>query len=67
MGKIRKAISAALSAGLAVILTGLGTEIPRTQAGLVALIGAAVGAALVAGYATFRVENDKGAPGQKLG
>jgi hypothetical protein len=57
MPKIRKALSAAFAAGLAVILTGLATEIPRTNAGWAALLGSAVGAAAVAGYAVWRVPN----------
>lgn len=57
MSKIRKAASAAIAAALAVILTGLATEIPRTQAGWAALVGSAAGAGLVAGYAVYRVPN----------
>lgn len=58
MGKMRKALVAAGGAALAVVVTGLQTEVPRTDEGWVALIGAAVGAALIAGYATWRVPND---------
>lgn len=57
MSKIRKALVAAGTAGLAVLVTGLQTEIPQTEAGWVALIGAAVGTAIVAGWATWRVRN----------
>ncbi len=57
MSRIRKALAAAGTAGLAVLVTGLQTEIPRTQAGWVALIGAAAGAAVVAGWVTWRIPN----------
>jgi hypothetical protein len=57
MSRIRKALAAAGSAGLAVLITGLQTEIPRTQAGWVALVAAAVGAAVVAGWAVWRIPN----------
>lgn len=57
MSKFRKATSAAFAAGLAVVLTGLATEIPRTNAGWAGLLGSAAGAAFVAGYAVYRVPN----------
>lgn len=58
MGKVRKAITAGLAAGLAVVLAGLGTEIPKTQAGWVTLIGSAAGAAVVTAYGVWRVPNE---------
>ena len=57
MATIRKAVSAALAAALSVLFTGLATEIPRTQAGWVALVGAAAGAALTAGYLVYQTRN----------
>ena len=57
MAKVRKAVLAAVSAAASVALAGLATEIPRTQAGWVALGTAALGAAFVAGYAVWRVPN----------
>jgi hypothetical protein len=61
MSKFRKAVSAAFTAALAVLLTGLATEIPRTNAGWAALLGSAAGAACVAGYAVYRVPNEPAA------
>jgi hypothetical protein len=55
--KIRKALIAGGSAALAVIITGLKTEIPQTSNGWGALIGGAIAAAVVAGWATWRVPN----------
>jgi hypothetical protein len=42
---------------LAVVLTGLKTEVPRTDDGWVGLIVGAVTAGLLAGYATWRIPN----------
>lgn len=55
--KIRKALMAAGSVFLAVVFTGLQTEIPETSNGWGALLGAAVAAGVVAGWATWRVPN----------
>lgn len=57
MSKVRKALAAAGTAGLAVLITGLQTEVPRTQAGWAALVTAAIGAAVVAGWVTWRIPN----------
>ncbi len=57
MSKIRKALVAAGATGLTTLLTGLLTEVPRTEAGWVMLVFAAAGAALVAGRATWRIPN----------
>lgn len=57
MNRVRKALVAAGAAGLAVLVTGLKTEVPTTEAGWVALIGSAAGTALLAGWATWRIPN----------
>lgn len=57
MNRVRKSLVAAGAAGAAVLITGLKTEIPQTEAGWVALIGSAAGAAIVAGWATWRIPN----------
>lgn len=59
MKKIRKALVAGAATGLGVLVTGLKTEVPQTDAGWVALVTSAIGAAVVAGWATWRVENAK--------
>jgi hypothetical protein len=55
--KIRKALVAAGGAALAVLVTGLQTEVPQTSNGWGLLLGGAVAAAVVAGWATWRVPN----------
>jgi hypothetical protein len=57
MGRIRKALVAAGLAALTALGTGLGTEVPKTKAGWVALFTATAVAAMLAGYATFKVAN----------
>lgn len=62
MATFRKAIGAGMSAALAVLFTGLATEIPRTQPGWVLLGGAAVGAGFTAGLAVYNLRNDAAVP-----
>lgn len=57
--KVRKALIAAGGAALAVIVTGLQTEVPQTSGGWGALLGGAVAAAVVTGWATWRIPNAK--------
>lgn len=57
MDTIRKALSAGLAAALSVLFTGLATEVPRTQAGWLALGGAALTAGIVTAYGVWRVPN----------
>ena len=59
MTKIRKALIAAGTAGVAVLITGLKTEIPQTSNGWSALIGGVIVTAALAGYAVWRVPNAK--------
>lgn len=55
--KIRKALVAGGGGFLVTFFTGLTTEIPRTSNGWGGLFGAAVTAAIVIGWATWRVPN----------
>ena len=57
MGRMKKAIVAGVSAGVATVVTGLSTEVPRTSAGWVALFGGALVAAVGAGWATYETTN----------
>jgi hypothetical protein len=57
MKRVRKAVMAGLGAALTAVLTGLGTEIPRTEEGWVLLASAAIGAFVVFGWATYRIPN----------
>ena len=58
MAKIRKAIAAGFGAALTALFTGLATEVPRTQPGWVALLGAALGAGVVVGYGVWQTPNE---------
>lgn len=58
MSTIRKALSAGLAAALSVLFTGLATEVPKTQAGWLALGGAALTAGVVTAYGVWRVPNE---------
>lgn len=62
MSTIRKAVAAGFAAALATLLSSLATEIPRTQAGWAAILGAAVGAGVVVAYGVWRVPNEPQAP-----
>lgn len=55
--RIRKALVAGGAAGVAVVFTGMTTDTPNDEGEWAALIAKAVGAALVTGYATWRVRN----------
>ncbi len=57
MSKARKAYTAALTAAVGVLTTGLATEIPKTRDGWVALGAAVLGAGVVAWLATYNVSN----------
>lgn len=58
MDKIRKAIVAAAAAAVAALLGALARDgVPGDAAGWLSVLGTAAGAALVAGYATWRVPN----------
>lgn len=61
--RARKAFGAAGTAFVGAVAVALATEIPRTQAGWLAMLGAAAGVALAAGLATFNIRN----PGQPAG
>lgn len=59
MAKIRKALVAAFAAAVAALLGALAQGgVPGDTTGWLAVLGTAVSAALVAGYATWRVPND---------
>lgn len=59
MAKVRKALVAAVAAGGSVLLGELTVAVPADGAGWAALAGKALGAAAVAGYGVWRVENAK--------
>lgn len=61
MSKVRKALAAGFGAALTALFTGLATEVPRTQPGWVALLGAAVGAGVVVGYGVWQTPNEPAA------
>lgn len=50
---------AGLGAGAGALIVGLQTEVPRTEAGWIALIGSALAAGVVTGLATWRVPNKR--------
>ena len=58
MSKVRKAIAAGFGAVLTALFTGLATEVPRTQAGWLALLGASVGAGVIVGYGVWQTPNE---------
>lgn len=62
MSKSRKAIGAGFGAALAAFFGSLATEIPRTQAGWLAIASAAVGAGVVVGYGVWQTPNAPDAP-----
>lgn len=57
LSKIRKALMAAGTVFLGIVFTGLQAEVPHTASGWGGLLGGAVAAAVVAGWATWRVPN----------
>jgi hypothetical protein len=67
ISKIRKALMAAGTAAVGVLFTAITTKAPDSSEGWAALIGAAVGAGVLAGYATWRVPNEKPAEVRSYG
>lgn len=57
MPKVRKALVAGAGAAGAALIAGLKSEIPQTSGGWALLIGGAVTAGIVFGWATWRVPN----------
>lgn len=63
MSRWRKAFWAGVGAAASAFAVGISTEVPTTQAGWLALAGAAVGAGITVGLATYNVPNEPPAVG----
>lgn len=62
MKRVRKAVTAGVLAAGTAVVVGLKTEVPTTNDGWVALIGGALVAGVLTGWATYRVPNAPDVP-----